>query len=184
MQYRAAFRLLADQPRGQDRRVRLPKGLVAGTNVTVIVIWGQGENGNSLATSQANYTSGLNTVIGQSRTAGFTGKWFIAKQTYVTGTTSSAVQAAQAAAPNGTTIFAGPNADALAGKCLWRWREHGLSESRQSSLVRCRIVLLCRCVDHGSPCVGGAVLANGHGAALNRAPAMNSASWPVRGYVI
>ena len=91
------------------------KGLVPRTNVTVIVIWGHGENDNSLKTSQSVYSAGLSTVIAQSRAAGFTGSWYIAKQTYVQGSTSPAVQAAQAAAPNGTTIFAGPNADPLAG---------------------------------------------------------------------
>jgi hypothetical protein len=77
----------------------------------------------------------LSAVIAQSRAAGFAGSWYVAKQTYVQGTTSSAVQAAQAAAPNGRTIFAGPNADALIGNVCGPSANFSLSAARQSSLV-------------------------------------------------
>ena len=92
------------------------KGLVAGTNVTVIVLWGQGETDTTNGTTQTAYTNSLNNVIAASRTAGFSGTWFVAVQTYNTGSTSAAVAAAQAAVVNhGSNVWAGPNADAIIG---------------------------------------------------------------------
>jgi hypothetical protein len=88
------------------------RGIVPGmTNVTFSVIWGQGESDSG--TSQANYTSRLNTVISNAAAAGFSGRWFINKQTWFAGATNATVQAAQDAMPNGSTIFAGANADSL-----------------------------------------------------------------------
>jgi hypothetical protein len=90
------------------------RGIVPGmTNVEFAVIWGQGESDNTLDTSQANYTSRLNTVISNAAAAGFSGRWFINKQTWNAGSTDANVQAAQDAMPNGSTIFAGANADSL-----------------------------------------------------------------------
>lgn len=92
------------------------KGLVAGTNVTVIVLWGQGETDTTLGTAQTPYTNSLNNVIAATRAAGFAGTWFVAVQTYNTGSTSAAVAAAQAAVVNhGAGVWAGPNADAIIG---------------------------------------------------------------------
>jgi len=92
------------------------KGLVAGTNVTVIVLWGQGETDTTNGTSQAAYTASLNNVIAATRTAGFNGTWFVASQSYNTGSTSSNVTNAQAAVVNhGAGVWAGPNADAIIG---------------------------------------------------------------------
>jgi hypothetical protein len=91
-------------------------GIVAGTNVTIIVIWAQGETDNQNGTTQSTYTTTLNSGIAASRAAGFTGTWFVAEQTWLSGTTSAAVQAAQAAVVNhGSNVWAGPNADALNG---------------------------------------------------------------------
>jgi hypothetical protein len=94
------------------------RGIVIGTNVTIAVCWGQGEGDQIAGTSQAAYTASLNAVIAASRTAGLgtTGPWFVAKQTNVNGSTSAAVQAAQAAVVNhGAGVWAGPDADALVG---------------------------------------------------------------------
>lgn len=89
------------------------RGMVAGTNITVVIIWGQGESDHG--TSQAAYTASLTTVINASRAAGFAGKWFVAEQTYLGGVDTT-VQAAQLAIVNhGAGIWAGPNADALVG---------------------------------------------------------------------
>lgn len=88
------------------------RGITPGmTNVTFAVIWGQGESDSG--TSQADYTSRLNTVISNAAAAGFSGRWFINKQTWLAGSTNATVQAAQDAIPNGSTIFAGANADSL-----------------------------------------------------------------------
>lgn len=92
------------------------KGLIAGTNVTVIVLWGQGETDTTNGTSQAAYTSSLNNVIAATRAVGFAGTWFVAVQTYNIGSTSAGVAAAQGAVVNhGSNVWAGPNADAIIG---------------------------------------------------------------------
>jgi hypothetical protein len=93
------------------------KGITCGSGgVTCVIAWGQGEEDNALATSQTSYTTSGNALISATATAGFVGHWYFAKQSYYTCLcTSAAVQAAQAALVNGTTVFAGPNADALVG---------------------------------------------------------------------
>jgi hypothetical protein len=92
------------------------KGLVNGTNVTVVFIWNQGEQDTNLGTSQAAYTTSMNNVIAASRKSGFSGLWFIPVETWDLGTASAAVAAAQAAVVNhGSNVWAGPNLDALVG---------------------------------------------------------------------
>lgn len=88
------------------------KGFTARTNVTVAIIWGQGETDTTLGTLTAAYTASLNTVMGNAATAGFTGRWFIAKQSWNGTTVSANVQNAQVAAIGGS-VFAGPNADVM-----------------------------------------------------------------------
>ena len=92
------------------------RGVICGsTNVSCVALWGQGETDTDLGTTQAAYTTALNLVISNGATAGFVGRWLIANETYNGTTISSAIQAAQAAVVNGTTVFAGANADALVG---------------------------------------------------------------------
>jgi hypothetical protein len=97
------------------------KGWVAGTNITVIVIWMQGESDNLAGTTQANYTSTLNSLIAQSRAAGFAGPWFVPEETWDNGAASTAVQLAQTSvSPSGVintsaSVYPGPNLDALVG---------------------------------------------------------------------
>ena len=45
--------------------------------------------------------------------AGFTGKWFVAEQTYFEGAASPAIEAAQASVVDNAHVFHGANADAL-----------------------------------------------------------------------
>lgn len=85
----------------------------ATTGVTFGLIWGQGETDNTLGTSQASYTAGLNTVLSAATTAGFSGRFFICKETWIFGSVSAAVQAAQTGIVNGTTIFSGGDLDSL-----------------------------------------------------------------------
>lgn len=86
----------------------------ATTGVTFAFLWGQGETDNSpLGTSQAAYTANLSTVLTSLTNTGFSGRIFICQETWINGTTSSAVQAAQTAAINNTTIFSGGNLDSL-----------------------------------------------------------------------
>jgi hypothetical protein len=78
-------------------------------------LWMQGENDNTAGTSQATYASGLSTLIGTPRAEGFNAPWLIGKCTYIGGTVSAGVQAAQVAAANGVDIFAGADTDTLTG---------------------------------------------------------------------
>lgn len=90
--------------------------LAAGGIVPTAVLWGQGEQDNFASTAQAAYQTSLTNVIANARAAGLgsTIPWFIAQQTWNSGTTSAAVQSAQAAIVNvGSRIYAGPNADSL-----------------------------------------------------------------------
>lgn len=88
------------------------RGIASGTNVTVIVLWGQGENDG--ATSQSAYTNSLNAVIANGNAGGTIDRWFIAKQSFDGTTTHSAIQNAQAAVLGGN-VKAGADADALTG---------------------------------------------------------------------
>lgn len=97
------------------------KGIVAGVNVTIAVLWGQGETDTGLGTSQVAYTASLNAVIAASRTAGFTGPWFVAKETWDGSAFSAALQSAQTVASpsgvinHGAAVWEGADADSLTG---------------------------------------------------------------------
>lgn len=99
------------------------KGMAnAGTNVTVIVLWMQGETDNvPLTTSQVSYTASLNAVIAASRTAGFTGPWFVAEETFSGGAVWAPVELAQTATTpsgvinNGAGVYTAGNLDAIIG---------------------------------------------------------------------
>lgn len=91
-------------------------GIVAGANVTITILWGQGESDTDAGTSQAAYTASLNNIIATSRAEGFTGLWFVALMSRSLGSASAAVVAAQAAVvDHGANVWAGPNLDALNG---------------------------------------------------------------------
>lgn len=90
------------------------RGITAATTgVTMAMLWAQGEQDNVGATSQANYTSRLNTVISNAQAAGMSGRIFVNSESWSAGATASAVTSAQAAVVNGTTVFAGANWDSL-----------------------------------------------------------------------
>lgn len=92
------------------------RGIVPGSNVTIIIAWGQGESDNQNGTSQAAYTASLNALIAQTRAAGFNGTWFVADETVLSNVASTTIRAAQAAVvSHGSGVWAGPNADALVG---------------------------------------------------------------------
>lgn len=88
------------------------RGIVAGTNVTFALLWGQGEQDNC-ATSQASYTASFNALAAQVVGLGFSGRIFVAKETWSGGSICANVQAAQAAVVDNVTVFVGANADAL-----------------------------------------------------------------------
>jgi Carbohydrate esterase, sialic acid-specific acetylesterase len=81
------------------------------TGVTFAAIWMQGESDHGKA--QATYTTIFATISSALFATGFNGRLFVNKQTWLSGVVDANVQAAQVAIPNGTTIFAGANADSL-----------------------------------------------------------------------
>lgn len=97
-------------------------------------LWMQGENDTNAGTSQAAYAASLSTLIAVPRAAGFNAPWLIGKCTYLSGAVSAAVQAAQVAAVNGTTIFAGADTDTLTGTAVNRQADNThLSAAGQDS---------------------------------------------------
>lgn len=89
------------------------RGFTAQNNVTVAIEWGHGETDGPAGTTQLAYTTGLNTVISNVRNAGFSGRFFVATQSWAGGTTYSAITNAQAAVVDGLTVFASGNLDTL-----------------------------------------------------------------------
>jgi hypothetical protein len=89
---------------------------VGATGLTFAISWWQGETDTTNGTSQASYAASMATVLANAQAQGFTGsnsRLFVNRETWISGTVSAAVQAAQVALPNGTTIFAGGNIDSL-----------------------------------------------------------------------
>lgn len=111
---------LANRPVVAMKRLT-QRGILPGANVTFAFIWGQGESDTGLGTSTPAYTAGFNTLVARLTGAGFSGRIFIARQSYNLGSLSAAVQASQtSAAPTGVInnaagIYLGANADALIG---------------------------------------------------------------------
>ncbi|MBB2794431.1 UNVERIFIED_ORG: hypothetical protein GGD58_003301 [Rhizobium pisi] len=77
------------------------------------IMWGQGESDTSAGTSQASYTASLQKVIAEFNHAIPGCPILVARETYYYGSVSAAVQAAQAAVVNGTTVFAGEDVDSI-----------------------------------------------------------------------
>lgn len=77
-------------------------------------LWMQGESDNGI-TSQANYLSRLQQVIATPRSIGENAPWFVGKCTYINGIIDNNIRTAQAAALNGTDIFAGADTDTVTG---------------------------------------------------------------------
>lgn len=88
------------------------RGITQSTpGVTFAVLIGIGETDNSLGTSQAAFTAGLNGFISNMAAAGYTGRYFVCQETWGGGITSSAVRAAQAAIVNNVNIFSAGDLD-------------------------------------------------------------------------
>jgi hypothetical protein len=87
------------------------RGFGPQTNVTVAIEWGQGESDGAM--SQANYTANLNSVISNVQACGFSGRFFVAVETWNGTAVVTAIQNAQAAVVNGTTVFASGNIDTI-----------------------------------------------------------------------
>lgn len=85
----------------------------ATTGVTFAYLWGQGETDTTNGTSQAVYAAALGRVLAKMTASGFSGRFFICEETWISGGVSAAVQAAQVAAVDNVTVFSGGNLDSL-----------------------------------------------------------------------
>lgn len=82
-------------------------------NVTIAIEWGQGETDGSIGTTQIAYTASINTIVTTVRACGFSGRFFVALETWLVGVTSATIRAAQAGVVNGTTIYQSGDIDTL-----------------------------------------------------------------------
>lgn len=87
------------------------KGITPQTNVTFAICWGQGESDGATGTSA--YTTALTNIRSKAVTAGFSGRFFVNKQTWNAGSVASLVQAAQTGIVDNSTFWAGGDADSL-----------------------------------------------------------------------
>jgi hypothetical protein len=90
-------------------------GWVGNADVSIGAILALGETDSSGGTSQANWQADFSLVKGTLDGLGFTGKWFVAKETMLSNATNSTIQAAQAAVVDNVRVFAGANTDSLTG---------------------------------------------------------------------
>lgn len=98
------------------------KGITASTtNVTIVIMWGQGESdcGAGPGTAQATYVASFNAMVASAGPFATGVRWFVTKETFDAGVTCSGIQGAQTATTptgvinNAANIFAGVNLDAL-----------------------------------------------------------------------
>lgn len=91
------------------------------TNVTIVVLWEQGETDGPAGTTQVQYVVGFNNWVAAVRAAGFSGRILVAVATYNGGVAYGTIQSAQTVASpsgvinNGAGIYIGANADQLIG---------------------------------------------------------------------
>jgi len=90
------------------------QGVRPGTpGVKFLLKWNQGESDTQQFTTQSAYTAYFNTLMALCAIDLPGVPWMVAKETRYLGVNSGAVQAAQLALVNGTTIFAGENMDSI-----------------------------------------------------------------------
>ncbi|MDO3431201.1 sialate O-acetylesterase [Rhizobium sp. CBN3] len=77
------------------------------------IMWGQGESDTRDGTSQASYAASLQKVIAEFKRAIPGCPMLVAQESYIYGTTSPAILAAQASVVNNTTVFAGENVELI-----------------------------------------------------------------------
>lgn len=106
----------------------------ATTGTTWAYLWMQGETDEAVGTTQVNYAAGLATVLANAIAAGFSGRMFVAEETWNVGVTSAAVQAAQVAFVNGTTVFSASNMDAIGAGSRFADQTH-LNDAGQATFA-------------------------------------------------
>lgn len=85
----------------------------ATTGVTFALLWGQGETDGVNGTAQATWQASFGNIKAAAIAAGFSGRFFVVKETWNGGITYSTIQAAQAAVVDNVTVFAGGDLDSL-----------------------------------------------------------------------
>jgi hypothetical protein len=89
-------------------------GITPKTRGVVFVLeWGQGPTDNLNQTSEADYLASLKTIFANAREAGFSGRIFVAVDTWLNGKVWEPVQDAQRAIVDGETIFQSCDCDSL-----------------------------------------------------------------------
>jgi hypothetical protein len=83
------------------------------TGVTFAIWWGQGESDHG--TSSASYQASLNTIRSNAVSAGFSGRFFVCKQTILSGSTDATIQGAQTGLVDNVNFWSGGDMDALTG---------------------------------------------------------------------
>lgn len=83
------------------------------TGVTFVILWNQGESDTQNGTTQAAYATGLVTLKAAVDLYLPGVRWIVSRESWISGVTSAAVQAAQAAFVDNVTVFAGANFDSM-----------------------------------------------------------------------
>jgi hypothetical protein len=83
------------------------------TNVTFAIVWGQGESETTSTTLQ--YQTAITNILNRAKACGFSGRFFVNKETFGAGATNANVQSAQTGIVDSVNFWAGANADALTG---------------------------------------------------------------------
>lgn len=87
------------------------KGIAPVTNVTFAIVWLQGESDNG--TTSVAYQAALNNVQSRAVACGFSGRFFVNKQTWVSGSVNATIQGAQTGIIDNVKFWAGADADSL-----------------------------------------------------------------------
>jgi hypothetical protein len=88
-------------------------GVVPGSNLKMIVDWAQGPTDNIFETSSGVWEQRFRQMVAGAKAAGFSGRWFVATDTWFVGKTSAFLQQAQVAVCDNMDIFPGFNSDSL-----------------------------------------------------------------------
>lgn len=93
------------------RRLAAKNITPATTNVTFAILWMQGEGDHG--TTTAAYKASLTNIQANAVAAGFSGRFFVSQETWLSGAVDSNVQSAQTSIVDGVKFWAGGNIDSL-----------------------------------------------------------------------
>lgn len=87
------------------------RGITPQANVTFAIVWGQGESNHG--TAAATYQASLNNIQAKAVSCGFSGRFFVNVQTWLSGVVDATIQGAQSGIVDNVKFWAGFNADSL-----------------------------------------------------------------------